>query len=316
MGTILRGRDLAALGITRHQRDARLAAGTLHRVERDVYCTEPPTGHLLLAALAEKRPHLVFSGPTARQLHDAAPITSPAHGLVARPAGYRSTRLLTVRQVRNLHHRFLDGLRVVSPLAAAAGLAGTHPSETSDFLERHYAGRGGRALLDTDLADLGRIPSALRDALTAAALFADSETERKLFRQLKKRGVDVEQNYRLGHYYWDGAIIRERVLIEIDSYLHHGPGSGEQTFTKDRWKANDGARRGWVVLHYTGECIFWHLGEVVQQIIDTLRWRRGLGALPQGPGLLDFEAAPPWAWHRAWHPGQGWSASVDDPPFF
>ncbi|WIM73239.1 hypothetical protein QP028_06790 [Corynebacterium suedekumii] len=240
MGTILRGRDLVALGITRHHRDARLTAGTLHRVEPDVYCTEPPTGHLLLAALAEKRPHLVFSGPTARQLHDAAPITTPAHGLVARPGDYRSTALLTVRQVRNLHHRSLDGLRVVSPLAAAAGLADTHPAETSDFLERHYAGRHGRAALDADLADLGRVTSTLRDALAAASLFADSETERTVPpAEETGRGRGAELPARplpLGRSHPPGSGCSSRSTATSIT----GPVAANRRFTRDRW---EGERR-------------------------------------------------------------------------
>ncbi|MDO5512570.1 DUF559 domain-containing protein [Corynebacterium sp.] len=297
MGTVLSAAQLAELGIGRRQRDAMMREGRLHRVEHGVFCTEPATGEQLLRALAVNRPHLVFSGPTARAIYDGTPVAPPLHGLVQRPHSHRSTELLTVRQVRTLPCRQVNGHRVVVPAAAVHDLLADDPRAARDFLERHYAGREGNGDLAFDLEQLGTIPRALRTALDASSIASDSKSERTLGRALKARGVTLVQNFPLGHYHWDYAIPAAKILIELDSFRFHAAtadGANERTFIIDRWKANDGARRGWLVLRYTGECVYRHGDKVVEQIMDTITWRLNGGDPPEP---LACEVAAPWTWH-------------------
>lgn len=310
MGTVYRAAQLTELGITRHRRDTMLAEGRLHLVEHGVYSTAQPEGTLLLTGLSLTRPHLVYSGPTARAVFDGTPPPSPAHGLVARPHAYRSTPRLTVRQVRTLPFRTVDGHRVVPPAAAVSDLLIDAPGTAREFLEKHYGGRHGNALLAGDLAAMGRTPPALRTVLAGASIASDSKSEQKLARALKARRVTLVQNFRLGHYHWDVALPAAKILIDVDSYRYHGAhgeGDNERTFIIDRWKANDGARRGWLVLHYTGECIYRHLDKVVDQIMDTVAWRLAGGPPPQ---QLPCEVKAPWLWHTTLR-----HTNDDEPPW-
>lgn len=53
--------------------------------------------------------------------------------------------------------------------------------------------------------------------------------------------------------------------------------------------------RGWLALRYTGECIFRHLAEVVEQILAVVRQRRN----PRRNELLALETTPVWRWHKS-----------------
>lgn len=300
MGTVYRTAQLEELGLGRRRRTTMVEEGRLHRVEHGVYTTAPPEGDLLLRALALTRPQLVYSGITAHQIYAGGSITAPAEGLVQRPASYRSTPLINVGQVRVLPFRTVNGHRVVPPAMVAADLALTDASQARALLEEHYAGRGGHDQLNADLAQQGRVPVELRKLIASSSIGADSNSERTLFRALKKKGVNLIQNYQLGHYHWDAAIPSARILIELDSFRYHAAladGENERTFIIDRWKANDGARRGWLVLHYTGECVYRHLGHVIDQIMDTIEWQKKRRRRDPLPELLSFELQPPWDWH-------------------
>lgn len=317
MGTVYRAAQLADLGIGRRQRDALVREGRLHRVEHGVYCTERAEGELLLKAVAVTRPHLVFAGATARQIYDGKTITTPLKGQVARPNTYQNTPLLTVTQVRALPHRTVDGHRVVTPLAAIRDLLDTDTSAARAFLEKHYAGREGNATLAADLRQCPRVPVALRDIIAMSSIASDSASERTLARALKRalkdRGVTVIQNHKLGFYHWDYAIPEARIVVDLDSFRYHAAlasGDNESTFIIDRWKANDGARRGWLVLHYTGECVYRHADKVIEQIVDTVVWRLNGGGPSSDilPQRLSFEDTSVFRWHFTLRAGgtAGW----------
>lgn len=303
MGTVYRTAQLEELGITKHNRAILVERGVLHVLDRGVYCTEQPSGVELLRILLLNRPHLVYSGQTARELHDDYAISTPLQGVVARPHNYRDTDLLQVSQVRTVPVRRVKGLPVVSPVAAVLHLLGTVEDRVwaRKFLEKHYAGRPGHTDLGADLKELGRVPGALRQLIATSSIGADSTSERTLFRALKLKGVELIQNHRLGHYHWDAAIPEAKILIEVDSHRYHAAmadGQNRRTFIVDRWKANDGARRGWLVLRYSGDCVYRHRDEVVEQIMDTIRWRTTTGRAPRAtPDPLPFEEKAPWTWH-------------------
>lgn len=322
MGTVYRTAQLEELGITKHHRALLVQAGKLHVVDRGVYCTDTPRGEQLLRALLLTRPHLAYSGRTARELYGGYAVSTPAHAQVARPHNYRTTELLRVTQVRAMTVRTVKGLPVVPPVAAVLDLLGDSDDlvRASVFLEKQYAGRAGHDNLTADLQTLGRVPAALRKVIATSAVGADSNSERILFRALKMQGVEVIQNHRLGHYHWDAAIPAARILIELDSHRYHAArddGTNRRTFIVDRWKANDGARRGWLVLRYTGDCVYRHLDKVVQQIMDTVRWRTGADRAHltrlTPPQQLPFEEQPLWEWHVSLASGRGHSADAEPP---
>ncbi|CAB0667939.1 hypothetical protein CIP107570_02189 [Corynebacterium diphtheriae] len=46
-------------------------------------------------------------------------------------------------------------------------------------------------------------------------------------------------------------------MIEIDGYFYHNAGAeNKNTFVNDRWKMNDAAVRGYLVLRYPASSVF------------------------------------------------------------
>lgn len=280
--------SLKAHGVTAHHITRLTAQGRLHRVEPGVYTTSPPTGILLLRALAHRRPHLVYSGRTAFELHSGQEPTPPFSARVPHRVSNQGTAQLNIRQSRVLRAQKLHGLRVVTPLAAVADYLEHDEEELVVFLEQEYRTRFGRQRLERHLDLLPRVPRRLRQVLGQAAVGGDSDAERSVFRALKQRGVTVRQNEDIGGYLFDGVIPAARVIVEIDGYAYHSAESRE-TFVVDRWKANYATRRGYRVLRYSGSCVLHHLDQVVEQI---------LAAVEDRPGCLRTEARPVWKWHN------------------
>lgn len=292
--TVLDTAELQRRGITRRRIARLVEQGRLHRVERGIYTTSPPEGRLLLTALSARRQLLVFTGLTAFQLYSGQEITVPVAARVPYGRSVTGTPLLHLRQSRVLFHRELHGVRVVSPLAAVADLLtqrGPEDRELIRFLELQYSGRHGRPQLEDDLARLGRVPTRLAHLVQRSAVGADSNSERRVFRALKKQGVVVLQNQLIGPYFWDGVIPEAGIAIEIDSYRYHGlgpHGENHQAFVRDRWKANHATRAGYRVLRFTGEYVYHHLKAVIMEIMAAVEQEK--------PG----RESPVWKWHGAW----------------
>ena len=281
---------LRQLGVSRHGIDTLLRRGVLHHADKGVYTSGPPEGRLLLAAVSARRPNLTFAGRTAFQLHSGQEITTPVTARVPHGRSTTGSALLTVRQSRVLYYGEIGGVKVVSPVAAVADLLEWNEGELASFLELQYSGREGRPRLERHLALLGRVPRKLQRIIRRASIGADSESERRVFRALKRRGVKVLQNQLIGPYFWDGVIPGAKIAIEIDSYRYHGLGpNGEnhQTFVRDRWKANHAVREGYRVLRFTGECVYHHLDAVINEIMAEVENAPARGT-------------PVWKWHSAW----------------
>ncbi|RNE48221.1 DUF559 domain-containing protein [Corynebacterium alimapuense] len=281
---------LRALGATPHHIHRLLTQQHLYRVDRGIYTTAPPTGNLLLRALSHNRPKLVFSGLTALQIHSDKDITLPVSARVPYGLSARRTAQITIRQSRCLLGRRIDGIFVTTPVAAVADLATTshEAGELIAFLEQQYAGRHGRESLETHLTRMPQPPAALKALIRAAAIGADSEAERRVFRELKRRGVEVLQNHNIGGYFFDGVLPRSRVIVEIDGYQYHSA-ENRTTFVRDRWKANYATRHGYRVLRYSGSCVKHHFNDVIEQII---------AATTDDPRHLSTESSPVWRWHN------------------
>lgn len=300
---VLTTADLRKAGISGQQVRTLVKKGRLHRVERGVYTTSPPEGRLLLQALSRNRAYLVFTGTTAIQLRTQQEITLPVEALAPPEQTATSTGLLHVRRSRVLQAQRIEGLPVVTAVVAARDALRRWGTAVEQkivvFLEQQYSRRRGQERLDRDLAAAGRSGlGRVRRLLRRASIGADSESERKLVRGLKQQGLELRQNVRIGDYHWDVVIEDAKVAIDLDSYLYHGvseDGETEETFIRDRWKGNDAARRGYMVLHYTGECVFHHLREVVEQVRSAVEQRRKPGPVR----LLSLETTPVWRWHRA-----------------
>lgn len=280
---ILRTAELNALGHSRHDITRLLDAQQLFRVDHGIYCTSRPSGDYLLRALQRSRPHLVFTGKTAWQVYEKKHLSVPAHALVARDARRPNATYLRTTRAAARPYRLIDGLRIATPVRAALDMPATDENWAVWLLEKQYPGRTGQAQLEQDLVAFKNIPKRLRELVAKAAVGGDSMTERILFRALRERGIVMEQNKLIGHYFRDGVSEKHKLIIEVNGYQYHHK---RQELIKDHWKANDAHIRGYRHLTYSELCIDMHLPTVVAQI----------EALVNGGEWL---SAPVWQWHSA-----------------
>ena len=160
----------------------------------------------------------------------------------------------------------------------------------------------GNDLLARDLAAMGKTDRRRIGALARRApAGAASSYERTLQEGLAGRGIDAELNRRIGPYTWDAVIANGRTVVDIDSWAFHaaqGAHASDRTFIVDRWKTNDAFRRGWAPLRYTDSCIMFALKAVLDQIADTVAFRRAHRRL-RTPNELRSDDQPVWDWHQS-----------------
>ena len=288
---ILRTAELNAHGYSRHDITKLVDARQLHRVDHGIYCTSRPSGDYLLRALQQSRPHLVFTGKTAWQIYEKKHLSVPVHALVARDARRPNATYLRTTRAAARPYRLIDGLRIATPVRAALDMPTKDENWAVWLLEKQYPGRTGQVKLEEDLSAFKEIPKRLRELVAKAAVGGDSRTERTLFRVLRERGIVMEQNKKIGHYFRDGVSEKHKLIIEVNGYEYHHK---QQEMIKDHWKANDAHIRGYRHLTYSEVCIDRHLPSVIAQI----------EALIVGEERL---SGPVWNWHSAWSPSDaGW----------
>ncbi|MCS5478226.1 DUF559 domain-containing protein [Corynebacterium sp. YIM 101645] len=254
-----------------------------------------------MRALSHRRPYLVFTGRTALQLYSGTQVTTPLSGLVRPPRSAHGSALLTLRRRRRVFYREHDRVLVSPPVVAVADCLGdAAETELIDFLEQQYTGRQGRILMEAELNALLRVPRQLRDLISRAAIGADSEVEREVFRALRARGLKVVQNHEIGGYSFDGVLPGVKLIVEIDGYRYHA-GESREIFVIDRWKANYAVRHGYRVLRYSGSCVKHHLDLVVEQIV---------AAAHDLEEPLFSEEHQVWEWHETVNRDGPWIREV------
>lgn len=293
--------ELRGRGLSQRQIEGLVRRGLLHRVEYGVFTTAPPTGPLLLEALQMRRPQLAYTGRTALQLYRGEELTLPVEGLVPKGRSGDGSSLLNLRIRRKIPYREHEGLLLSPPVGAVADCLGEiAESVLLQFLEEQYTGHRGRLLMEAELSALLRVPQKLRVLISRAAIGADSEAEREVFRALRARGLKVVQNHEIGGYFFDGVLPDARLIVEIDGYRYHS-GESRETFVADRWKANYATRHGYQVLRYSGSCVKHHLELVVEQITAAAH-----GLEEQ----LFSEEHPVWKWHETLNRDGPWIHEV------
>ncbi|MDO5668419.1 MAG: DUF559 domain-containing protein [Corynebacterium sp.] len=287
---------LRGQGLSQRQIERLVLAGHLHRVEQGVFTTSRPGGKLLLRALAHRRPGLVFTGHTALQLRREGTITLPVQAITAvGHSGHSSSKLSLVRR-KDIQHEMVAGFRVTSRAVAVADADGVTDAELIAYLEAEFSGKEGKEALAAEVAVMPRVPARFHRLVAHAAIGADSEAEREVARALIAEGLVIEQNYFLGHYYFDILIPHAKLIVEIDGYRFHNAESWE-SFVQDRWKANLATRHGYRVLRYSGSCVKHHLEPVVEQIVAVVE---------ESPEQLVTERLPVWKWHHVFTRGPAW----------
>ncbi len=294
--TVVDSALLRERGLSQRKIEGLVRRGLLHRVEQGVFTTAPAEGEVLLRALLHRRPGLVFTGRTALQLRRGTPVTLPVQAAVPPGMSVNGTDRITLVRRKDVTYEEVRGFRVTSRAVAVADADRVTDADLIAYLEEEFAGRRGKEALAEEVTAMRRVPARFHGLVARAAIGADSEAELAVARELIARGVEVEQNVFLGHYYFDIILPQARIIVEIDGYQFHNAESRE-AFVRDRWKANVAARQGYRVLRYSGSCVRHHLIPVVEQII----------ALAEGAAEpLATERLPVWEWHHVLTRGPAW----------
>lgn len=288
-------RELREHGFSEYVLTRLVREGKLSRIVRGIYTRAAVTGRLVLEAVNEHKPHLVFSGKTVAELYLGKEISLPLHAVVERGRSTAQSSVVRVRERRKVDVRMIANVRMVSALVAAGDATAVETAR--ELLEVRYASKKGREDFERDRQALVRLPEKTARMVAAAAVGADSWTERRLFRELQARGCGgFEGNAQLGPYRFDGVDHQARVVVEVNGFKYHGA-HNRKNYTKDVWKLNAAQRRGYIVLWFTEHCVEWHLGTVVEMVMDTVKWRRETreGRAPATP--MKVEETGLWRWH-------------------
>lgn len=276
---------LRARGIGRRKQARMVADGELHRVHRGIYVDGKATPDSFARALTQSLADVALTGHSATQKHLGQKLTFPLE-----LEGPRTTRgkKFQVKHTRRHTTQVIDGVRVVEPLWAAS----TSKYERGWLLERYYQGHRGIEKLRRDVERMRRVPRHLREFLKRCSIGADSVAEKILADELRRAGFQVQHNVLFAGYRYDLWLKKLGILIEVDGYEVH---SDAKNFVKDRWKSNDGAGLGCVVLRFSAECVRFHLKQVVAKVQEIALWIR------QGRPRRDevgVKGNPVFNWHE------------------
>ena len=277
--------ELRKRGIGRRKQARMVADGTLHRVHRGIYVSGKVSAHKIARALTQTLAGVALAGHSATQLHLGQSLTFPME--LEGPRTIRGENF-TVRHTRRYSTQVKDGIKVVEPLWAA----NRSRYEQEWLLEQHYRGRRGIDKLKRDIGRMKRLTMQLRSVLKRCCIGADSVAEKKLATELRRVGFQVQHNVLFAGYRYDLWLQKLGILIEVDGYEVH---SDAKSFVKDRWKSNDGASLGCVVLRFSADCVNYHLKQVVAKVKEIAQWIR------QGRPRRDevgIQGNPVFNWHE------------------
>ncbi|GAB2515668.1 hypothetical protein CATRI_10615 [Corynebacterium atrinae] len=160
--------ELRAHGFSEYVLTRLVKEGRLSRIVRGIYTHVAVTGQLVLEAINEHKPHVVFSGKTVAELYLGKEITLPLHAVVERGSSKAQSPVVKVRERKKVDVRMMANVRVVSALAAAGDAAGMEMAR--ELLEVRYASKKGREDFERDRHAMRRFPKKIARAVAAAAV--------------------------------------------------------------------------------------------------------------------------------------------------
>lgn len=280
-------RQLLELGLGVGAVDHRVRRGVLHPELPGVY----RVGHTAPLPLAAEQAALLSIGGDAvlshwsaaaiHRLTDGTP--SPVHVTVASDRRARRggvavhrTAVLDARDTR-----VRQGLQVTSAARTLADVVGELERADAEQLVATALRRGVVTLRELQDA-LKRAPSGRRGAATLRALLAQpggpaytrSRAERLMLALVREAGLAPPRcNARVAPYEADFLWASERLVVEIDSWAHHGP---RTSFEADRQKDIDLGARGYEVLRITWRKLTGARLAVAAEVGEALGRRRAL----------------------------------------
>ena len=280
---VLKLEQLKAAGLSRKAIRYRVDAGRLQRLWPSVYLVGPdPADPLSLSYGATQS----FTGEVYVDrlwgcfVHDfvSAP-EPPVNVLVVTGTRHKRKDVLSHRCETLVPHDIghVGPIPVVSPARAILGAAETATGAQIEALVA--AAHATRKVNDAQLRELlmraGRTKGAarLRHVLddTAGGMTL-SEAERILRRLLKQAGLPRPlANYKIGRYYADFCWPALKLIVEFDSWAHHGH---RKAFRGDRHRNSDLAAKGWSILPVTDEMLRNEPLLVVARIAEAITRRQ------------------------------------------
>jgi very-short-patch-repair endonuclease len=280
---VLRLEELREAGLSENAIRHRVSQGRLQRLWPGVFLVGP----------GEAAPHSLAYGATASFTGDVYVDRLWAcfvHGFS--PAPKPPVDVLVVTGTRHkrkdvLIHRcetlgfddigHVGAIPVVSPARAILGAAETATAAQVEALVA--AGHAKRKVTNAQLHELLRRAGRSKGAARLRVVVEDtgggmtlSEAERILRRLLKKAGLPLPfTNYRIGAYYADFCWPDLKLIVEFDSWAHHGH---RKAFRGDRHRNSDLAAKGWSILPITNEMLTDEPLLVVARIAEAITRRQ------------------------------------------
>jgi very-short-patch-repair endonuclease len=265
---VISGAQLAAIGIPDYGVTRRARAGRLHRLHRGVYAVGHARlsfeGRCLAAALALGEGAVVSHSSAAAVWGALRPHSGPIHITVLGDNGRKARKGITIHRSRTLNARDTtsrQGIPITKPARTLRDLHGTLPQSI-------YRRAVRRAL------DLRLISSA---ELRREEELTRSELERLFLRFCHRHRLPApEVNARVDRYEVDFLWREQRVVVEADSFGHHGH---RAAFESDRARDAHLQMLGYRVLRFTWR----QIRETPETVARSLRAL--LGQRPLAPNL-------------------------------
>jgi len=252
--------QLLAAGLTEKAIRHRVREGRLQKLWTGVYLVGPAPAHPLSlaqgavlscagAAFVSHRwaPYVLGAGPLPDLPVDVTVSSGSRHGRPGKVKVHHSY-LLEPRDTTSRH-----GIPVTTAARAILDIAGTATMAELEALKADA--EVAKVLTERQIVDVLARAGRHKGARKARALLADStgitrsEAERILLRLIKQAGLPLPlTNFRIGRYEADFCWPHLKLIIEFDSFKHHGH---YQAFHGDKRRTADLTGKGWSVMPVT-----------------------------------------------------------------
>ncbi|WP_408923536.1 hypothetical protein [Corynebacterium marquesiae] len=297
-------KDLIEKGMTQYRIEKEVAEGRLLRLRRDCYVPAEASAKDKLAAVAQLYPDAVFTGTAALAAYGLCEVKLPATIRVDNNRRARADGLVRTVRTRPVPVNRVKGVKMALPAQAVAdALSFERCGEwlLKEALAQAYRGLNGRGRFAADLEMVtSKEKDAVRELAELAPVGTASKWEQRMFREMRRAGLNPVPNFRLGPYTWDLGFKAGTTVVDLDSLFYHTPENNHREFLIGTWKTNHAVQHGWAPLKFTDECTDYHLKLVVETVQETVAHRRSVRGLKSRPQKVRRAlATPAWRFHQS-----------------
>lgn len=297
-------KDLIEEGMTQYRIEKEVAEGRLLRLRRDCYVPAEASAKDKLAAVAQLYPDAVFTGTAALAAYGLCEVRLPATIRVDNNRRARADGLVRTVRSRPVPVNRVKGVKMALPAQAVAdALSFERCGEwlLKEALAQAYRGLNGRGRFAADLEMVtSKEKDAVRELAELARVGTASKWEQRMFREMRRVGLNPVPNFRLGPYTWDLGFKAGTTVVDLDSLFYHTPENNHREFLIGTWKTNHAVQHGWAPLKFTDECTDYHLKLVVETVQETVAHRRSVRGLKSRPQKVRRAlATPAWRFHQS-----------------